>query len=157
MDGPGDYHTKWSKSDRESQISYDNTYVESFLKKWYKWTYLQNIKRLRKRTYGYQRGRVGGEREIGNLGLTCTHCCISHKMPFHEKQFFFYIRASGIWNKGGWTVSKQLAASTTWGHRAQTASAQQPPWTCGPRARLGRQAGPLEYSSRNAVGDARRL
>ena len=23
MDGPGDYHTKWSKSDRERQISYD--------------------------------------------------------------------------------------------------------------------------------------
>ena len=26
MDGPGDYHTKWSKSDRERQISYDITY-----------------------------------------------------------------------------------------------------------------------------------
>ena len=23
MDGHGDYHTKWSKSDRERQISYD--------------------------------------------------------------------------------------------------------------------------------------
>ena len=29
MDGPGDYHTKWIMSDRERQISYDNTYVES--------------------------------------------------------------------------------------------------------------------------------
>ena len=29
MDGPRDYHTKWSKSDRERQISYDSTYVES--------------------------------------------------------------------------------------------------------------------------------
>ena len=27
MDGPGDYHTKWSKSDRERQTSYDITYV----------------------------------------------------------------------------------------------------------------------------------
>ena len=45
MNGPGDSHIKWSKSDRETQISYDSTYVES-KKKWYKWTYLQNRSRL---------------------------------------------------------------------------------------------------------------
>ena len=27
MDGPRDYHTKWSKSDIESQISYDITHM----------------------------------------------------------------------------------------------------------------------------------
>ena len=27
MDGPRDYHTKWSKSDREGQISQDITYM----------------------------------------------------------------------------------------------------------------------------------
>ena len=27
MDGPRDYHTKWSKSDRERQILYDITYI----------------------------------------------------------------------------------------------------------------------------------
>ena len=27
MDGPRDYHTKWSKSDREREISYDITYM----------------------------------------------------------------------------------------------------------------------------------
>ena len=27
MDGPRDYHTKWSKSERESQITYDITYM----------------------------------------------------------------------------------------------------------------------------------
>ena len=27
MDGPRDYHIKWSKSDRERQISYDITYM----------------------------------------------------------------------------------------------------------------------------------
>ena len=46
MDGPRDDHTKCSKSDRERQISYDVTYLWS-LKKWYKWTYLQNRNRLR--------------------------------------------------------------------------------------------------------------
>ena len=27
MDGPRDYYTKWSKSERERQISYDITYM----------------------------------------------------------------------------------------------------------------------------------
>ena len=41
MDGPRDCHAEWSKSDRERQISYDISYTWN-LKKWYKWTYLQN-------------------------------------------------------------------------------------------------------------------
>ena len=45
MDGPRDHHIKWSKSDRERQILYDSTYVWN-LKRWYKWTYLQNRTRL---------------------------------------------------------------------------------------------------------------
>ena len=44
MDGPRDYHTKRSKSDRERQL-YDITYTWN-LKRWYKWTYLQNRNRL---------------------------------------------------------------------------------------------------------------
>ena len=44
MDGTTDYHTKWSKSERERQIPYDITYVES--KIWHKWTYLWNRNRL---------------------------------------------------------------------------------------------------------------
>ena len=35
MDGPRDYQTKWSKSDRERQISYDITNI----------TYMWNIKK----------------------------------------------------------------------------------------------------------------
>ena len=44
MDGPGDCHTEWSKSDRERQISYI-AYMWN-LKNWYKWTYLQNRNRV---------------------------------------------------------------------------------------------------------------
>ena len=29
MDGPGHYHTKWSKSDQERQISYDIAYMQN--------------------------------------------------------------------------------------------------------------------------------
>ena len=32
MDGPRDYHTKWSKPDRERQISYDITYMWNLIK-----------------------------------------------------------------------------------------------------------------------------
>ena len=40
VDGPRDYHIKWSKSDRERQILYI-TYLWN-LKKWCKWTYKTN-------------------------------------------------------------------------------------------------------------------
>ena len=43
MDGPRDYHTKWNQSDKEKY--HDITYLWN-LKKWYKWTYLQNRNRL---------------------------------------------------------------------------------------------------------------
>ena len=42
MDRPGDYHTKWSKSDREGKIPYGITYMWNLKN----WTYLQNRKRL---------------------------------------------------------------------------------------------------------------
>ena len=57
MNGPRNDHTKWSKSDRGRQISYDiYTYMWN-LKKWYKWTYLQTRDRLTdiEKTSGYQR------------------------------------------------------------------------------------------------------
>ena len=44
MDEPRDYHTKWSKSERERQIAFNITYMWN-LKKWCKWTYLQNRNR----------------------------------------------------------------------------------------------------------------
>ena len=45
MDGPRDYHTKLSKSDRESQVSHGITYLWN-LKIWYKQTYLQSRHRF---------------------------------------------------------------------------------------------------------------
>ena len=58
MDGPRDYHIKWSKSDREMQI-YDITY--------YMWNLKYNTNEPicktetdSQKTYGYQRGKWGG-------------------------------------------------------------------------------------------------
>ena len=47
MDETRDYHTRWSKPDRERQISYDITYMWNLKKwwKWYKWTYIQDRNR----------------------------------------------------------------------------------------------------------------
>ena len=40
VDGSRDCHTEWSKSEREKQISYINSYMW-ILEKWYRWTGLQ--------------------------------------------------------------------------------------------------------------------
>ena len=62
-----DYHTKWSKSERERQITY-GLYVESKIQ--YKWTYLQNKNKLRhkKQTCGFQ-GEGGVVGWMESLGL----------------------------------------------------------------------------------------
>ena len=44
MGGPGNYHRKWNKPDRERQISYDIASMCN-LKKWSKWTYMWNRNR----------------------------------------------------------------------------------------------------------------
>ena len=58
MDGPRNYHIKWSKSDIERQISYDIAYMWN-LKKVQEdlFTKQKQAHRHRKQTYSYQRGR----------------------------------------------------------------------------------------------------
>ena len=66
MDGLGGHYAKWNKSDRERQILYDITYVESkkhnklvnITKK--KWTHS-----YRGWTHGYQWGMVSGRSKQG--------------------------------------------------------------------------------------------
>ena len=52
MDGPRDYHTKWSKSDRERQIPHETTYMWNLKCDTNEQT---QTHRHRKQTYGYQR------------------------------------------------------------------------------------------------------
>ena len=67
MDGPGDDHTKWSKSDREIQISYDIAYMQNLKKIIQKnlFTKQKQTQRLREWTYGYQGEKVGGRDRLG--------------------------------------------------------------------------------------------
>ena len=44
VDGSRVYHTEWSKSEREKQISSINAYMWN-LEKWYRWSYLQGRNR----------------------------------------------------------------------------------------------------------------
>ena len=63
---PRDYHTKWSKSDRERQISYGIAYMWN-LKKMIQmnlFTRQKETHRHRKQTYGYWRG-WGGRINLG--------------------------------------------------------------------------------------------
>ena len=64
MNGFGGHYAKENKSDRERQIPYDIAYMWN-LKKWYKWTYLQNRNRpidIEKVIYGCQRWRGGRDK-----------------------------------------------------------------------------------------------
>ena len=65
MDGPGDYHAKWSKSDRERQISYDITYVWNPIKMIQMNLFTKQPQRTWNQTYGYQRGNVWGSGKFG--------------------------------------------------------------------------------------------
>ena len=58
MDGLREYHTKWSKPDKDK---YHTSLICGIIK-WYKWTYLQNRNRPTdiENKHGYQRERGGG-------------------------------------------------------------------------------------------------
>ena len=75
MDRPRDCHTKWSKSDRERQISYDITYMWN-LKKMVQMNLFTKQKQTHKhgkQAYGYQRGKVGRDK----LGVWDWHIHIT--------------------------------------------------------------------------------
>ena len=58
MDGPRDYHTKWSKLERETQIPYDMTSMRNLKCDTNELVYKKKeTHRHRKQIYGYQRGK----------------------------------------------------------------------------------------------------
>ena len=84
MDGPGDYHTKWGKSERERQILYDIAYMQNLKKKMIQtnlFTKQKQTHRLREWTYGYQGGRVGkrGRLEIWDWHVHTDICKIDNQ------------------------------------------------------------------------------
>ena len=66
-DGPRNYHTKWSKSERVRQIPHSMSYMWNLKKKkmiqMNLFTKQKHIHRHRKQTYGYQRGKAGVGRD----------------------------------------------------------------------------------------------
>ena len=69
MNGPRDYHTKWSKSDRERQIAYDIAYMWNLILKMIQmdlYTKEKQTHRSWNQTYGYQRENVAGSDKLGD-------------------------------------------------------------------------------------------
>jgi len=64
MDGPRDYHTKWSKSEREGQIPYDITYGWNLKKMIQGKLFIKQKQSCRhsKQTYNYQRWKGGKDK-----------------------------------------------------------------------------------------------
>ena len=72
-DEPSNYHTKWSKSDKDkyhmiSLICRLQKMIQMNL-----FTKQKQTHRCRKQTYGYQRGKGGKEGQISSMGLTDTN------------------------------------------------------------------------------------
>ena len=66
MEGPRDYHTKWSKSDSKRQISYDITYMWNLkMIQMNLFTKQKQTHSLRKQAYGYKKGKGGGRNKLG--------------------------------------------------------------------------------------------
>ena len=92
MDRPRDYHTKCSEPDMERQVSHDITYMLNPIFKnwkWYKWTYLQNRKRLTdikdKLMTDYQ--RRNGRRDKSGAGMN-THTLLVRRYRQPTKTFY---------------------------------------------------------------------
>ena len=78
MDGPTDYHTKWSQSDSESQTSYGITYMWN-LRKSIQMNLLAEQKQLHrfwKMNLWLPKGMGGREGWNKGLGLAYAHCSI---------------------------------------------------------------------------------
>ena len=65
MDGPGDYYTKWSKSDRERQIPHDTTYIWNLKNKTNKQSKMKQTQKYREQMDGYQKEAGGRMGKIG--------------------------------------------------------------------------------------------
>ena len=65
MDGSRDYHTKWNKSDRERQMSYEIINMWNLIKNDMRTYKTEQTQRFLNQTYSYQRGNVGGRDKLG--------------------------------------------------------------------------------------------
>ena len=82
VDGPGDCHTEWSKSERKKQVSYINAYMWN-LEKWQRWTSLQgrnkdtDVENKHMDTKGGKQGGEGGGGMNWEIGIDIyTLICI---------------------------------------------------------------------------------
>ena len=75
MDGTWDSHTKWSKSGREREISYDITYIWNLIYDTNESFYRKENRGHGEQTCGYQ-GAWEGEGGTGNVELIDADYCL---------------------------------------------------------------------------------
>ena len=85
LNGTRDGHIKWSKLEREKQISYINAYMWN-LEKRYRWTYLQSRKRdTDVENKHLDTNEIRGHGMDWEIGIDMYMCCassLSHVQPF---------------------------------------------------------------------------
>ena len=85
LNGTRDGHIKWSKLEREKQISYINAYMWN-LEKRYRWTYLQSRKRdTDVENKHLDTNEIRGHGMDWEIGIDMYMCCASslnHVQPF---------------------------------------------------------------------------
>ena len=64
IDGPRNYRAKWSKSERERQISYDSIYMWNRKNNTNELIYKAEDSKLWKQSYDYQRGKATGRDKL---------------------------------------------------------------------------------------------
>jgi len=75
MDGTRDSHTKWSKSERERQISYDTTYIWNLIYGTNELSTEKKLMELENRLV-VAKGEGEGVRWTGNLELIDANSCL---------------------------------------------------------------------------------
>ena len=73
LDGPRDYHTEWSKSDKERQISFDITSMWNLRNSANELIYKTETDSHIENKLMVTKGERGVEGYVRNLGLTDTH------------------------------------------------------------------------------------
>ena len=92
VDEPRVYYTKWSKSEREKEMSCINAYVQN-LERWYPWSFVQGSKGDTAIKRGW---------DDCNLILEVTHHCFHNTLLRHTSQLH------SMWEETPFRVSQEV-------------------------------------------------
>ena len=117
--GPGDYHTKWNKSEREKQIWYI-TYMQNLKKKWCKRTYLQNRNRIPRQPSGKESScQFRRWRDVGLIAGLGKLPGIGNDNPL-QYSYLENFMDRGAWQATACGVAKSRVQLSNWARTHRT-------------------------------------